>query len=42
MKKNIECNLHIGRPQGGNGPEVMTIEVTDKSSARSSTPNERI
>ena len=29
---NIKCNLHIGRPQGGNGPEVMTIEVTDRAS----------
>lgn len=29
---NIKCKLHIGRPQGGNRPEVMTIEVTDKSS----------
>lgn len=28
----IECNLHIGRPQGGNRPEVMTIEVTDRAS----------
>lgn len=25
----IKCNLHIGRPQGGNRPEVMTVEVTD-------------
>jgi hypothetical protein len=28
----IECNLHIGRPQGRGGPEVMTIEVTDTAS----------
>lgn len=28
----IKCNLHIGRPQGGGGPEVMTIEVSDKAS----------
>jgi hypothetical protein len=32
MNKNIECDLHIGQPRGGSGPEIMTIEVTDRAS----------